>query len=228
MFVMTDTAIDHFDRFAPGYEAERRRVLPGYDTFYGQAVAALSLAGREISSVLDLGAGTGLFAAHIAAAYPDVQLTLLDGSPAMLAQARAAFGDRATYVVADLAEGLPAGDWDAIVSSLAIHHLDDAGKRSLFHCVRDAVRPGGMFVNAEQVAGPTALFDDAYQRWHEAEARALGTTDAGWDHVVESMRHDRVASVEHQLEWLRDSGFPDADCIWKDHRLAVIAARRAG
>ena len=59
---MTDKAIDHFERFAAGYEAERRRVIPGYDTFYGQAVAALSLAGREIRSVLDLGSGTGLLA----------------------------------------------------------------------------------------------------------------------------------------------------------------------
>lgn len=225
---MADKAIEHFERFAAGYEAERRRVLPGFDTFYGRAVAALALAGREIRSVLDLGSGTGLLAAHIASVYPQAQLTLLDGSPAMLDRARIVFGDRASYVVADLAEGLPDGDWDAIVSSLAIHHLDDAHKQSLYERVHDALHPGGMFVNAEQVAGATGLFDDAHQRWHEREARALGTTDAGWDHVVESMRHDRTATVERQLAWLRRSGFLDADCIWKDHRFAVIAARRAG
>lgn len=226
---MTDDAIRHFESRAAGYEAERRRVVPGYDTFYGAAVGAVALAGREIRRVLDLGAGTGLLAAHIARAHPGVELTLLDGATGMLDRARETFGDDATYVVADLADPLPMGSpWDAVVSALAIHHLDDAGKRELFTRVHAALAPGGVFVNAEQVAGPTALFDGAYHRWHERRAKELGTTDAGWEHAMQSMRHDCTASVEHQLSWLREAGFADADCLWKDHRLAVLVARRPG
>jgi tRNA (cmo5U34)-methyltransferase len=224
---MTDSAVQHFDNEALGYESKRRRVVPGYDAFYGTAVAALALAGRDIRRVLDLGAGTGLLAGHIAAAYPGVQLTLLDGAAAMLERAHARFGDAATYTLADLADPLPSGPWDAIVSALAIHHLDDPCKRSLFARVHAALAPGAMFVNAEQVAGTTAFFDDAYHRWHERQAKELGTTDADW-HAVQSMRHDRTASVERHLAWLREAGFADADCLWKDHRLAVLAARRAG
>lgn len=226
---MTDNAVQHFESRAEGYAAERRRVVPGYDAFYETAVAALALAGREIRRVLDLGAGTGLLAAHIAAAHPGAELTLLDGAPGMLDRARETIGDGAAYVLADLADPLPGGGpWDAIVSALAIHHLDDAGKRELFARVHAALASGGIFVNAEQVAGPTALFDDAYHRWHERRAKELGTTDADWERAVESMRHDRTASVERQLAWLGDAGFADADCLWKDHRLAVLAARRAG
>jgi tRNA (cmo5U34)-methyltransferase len=230
LYVMTNRpAVRHFDSRAPEYQAERRRVVPGYDSFYGTAVEALTLAGREIRHVLDLGAGTGLLAACIAEAHPGAQLTLLDAAPAMLEHARATCGDGATYVLADLADPLPAGGpWDAITSALAIHHLDDQGKRELFARVHAALQPGGLFVNAEQVAGPTALFDDAYHRWHERRAKALGTTDAHWKQAVESMRHDRTASVEHQLVWLRQAGFADADCMWKDHRFAVLVARRAG
>lgn len=226
---MTDSALKNFESRAAGYEVERRRVVPGYDAFYETAVAGVALAGREIRRVLDLGAGTGLLAAHVAAAYPGVELTLLDGAAAMLDRARETFGDGAAYVLADLADPLPGGGpWDAIVSALAIHHLDDAGKRELYARVHATLAPGGIFVNAEQVAGPTALFDDAYHRWHERRAKELGTTDIDWQHAVESMRHDRTASVEHQLAWLREAGFADADCLWKDHRLAVLAARRAG
>jgi tRNA (cmo5U34)-methyltransferase len=94
--------------------------------------------------------------------------------------------------------------------------------------VHAALPPGGIFVNAKQVAGPTALFDNAYHRWHEHRAKELGTTDAGWEHAIESMRHDRTASVEHRLAWLREAGVADPDCLWKNHRLAVLAARRAG
>jgi tRNA (cmo5U34)-methyltransferase len=40
------------------------------------------------------------------------------------------------------------------------------------------------------------------------------------------MAHDQCASVEQHLEWLREAGFADADCLFKDHRFAVIFARR--
>lgn len=70
--------------------------------------------------MLDLGAGTGLLAAHVAAAHAGVELTLLDGAAAMLDRARESFGDGAAYVLADLADPLPGGGpRDAIVSALA-------------------------------------------------------------------------------------------------------------
>jgi tRNA (cmo5U34)-methyltransferase len=225
---MTDDALQHFSSRAPDYDAARRRVVPRYDVFYGTAIEALALARREIRRVLDLGAGTGLFSAQVAAAIPAVELTLLDGAGAMLDGARARFGDGAKYVLADLTEPLPdQPPWDAIISALAIHHLADEDKRDLFARVHVALAPGGVFVNAEQVAGPTAFFDDAYERWHERRAKEFGTTDAEWRAALESMRHDRATTVERQLVWLREAGFADADCLWKDHRLAVLVARRA-
>lgn len=223
---MTDSAARTFSAHAAGYDAVRRRLVPPFDAFYATAVAALELAGEPLTRVLDLGAGTGLLAAQVLAARPSADVVLLDGAPAMLDRAREALGDRAGYVAADLAEPLPAGPWDAVVSALAIHHLDDAGKAALFGRVRAALREGGIFVNAEQVAGPTPWLDRVYRDRHEAAARTLGATDAEWAGALERMAHDRCASVEWHLEALREAGFADADCLFKDHRFAVIVARR--
>jgi len=226
---MSRGAVAQFHGISSEYETVRRRVVPDYDAFYGTAVEALGLARRDVRRVLDLGAGTGLLSGHVLAAYPDAELTLHDGAAGMLEQARATFGERVNYVQSDFTDPLPGEEpWDAIVSALAIHHLDDARKLELFGRLHEGLWPGGVFVNAEQVSGPTALFDDAYGRWHEREAKANGTTDEEWLGAVERMRHDRTASVEHQLGWLREAGFADVDCLWKNHRLAVIVARRAG
>jgi tRNA (cmo5U34)-methyltransferase len=217
-----------FDAQAATYEGERRLLIPPFDEFYGTAVDALALARRPLRRVLDLGAGTGLLSRRVRAAHPGARLTLVDGAPRMLAEARDALGDAAAYVTADLADPLPAGEWDAVVSALAIHHLGDAAKRDLFARVHEALVPGGVFVNAEQVAGPTALFDDHYAEWHARRARELGAAEDVWAASAERKRLDRCATVEVQLGWLRAAGFADADCLFKDRCFAVLVALRAG
>jgi tRNA (cmo5U34)-methyltransferase len=228
MTTNAESAPATFDAHAAGYDGPRRRLIPPFDAFYGTAVDALAMLGRPPRRVLDLGAGTGMLAARVAAAHPEAELVLTDGAPAMLEQARAVLGPGAALHVADLTDPLPSGTFDAVVSALAIHHLADAEKRSLFARVREALPPGGVFVNAEQVAGPTPCFDRRYRAWHEAAARAAGSDDAEWAGARERMRHDRCADVESQLRWLREAGFDAADCLFKDHGFAVLVARRAG
>jgi tRNA (cmo5U34)-methyltransferase len=218
-------AADIFERQAAVYEAPRRRLIPPFDAFYGTAVAAVRIATATPKRVLDLGAGTGLLSRRIAAAYPGAELVLADAAPSMLAEAESALGGRARYVVADLADEPPAGPWCAVVSALAIHHLDDDAKRTLFARVYAQLGAGGVFVDAEQVAGPTPLFDDLYRAWHERGARASGSDDAEWAGAEERMAFDRCATVEAQLGWLREAGF-EPDCLFKDHRFAVLVGRK--
>ena len=177
--------------------------------------------------MLDVGAGTGLLAERVALAIPDAQLTLLDGSPAMLATARERLGEQASYVRQDFADELPRGPWDAVVSALAIHHVDDAGKRALFEQIHAQLAPGGVFVNAEQVAGPTPRLDALYADWHRTRSTELGTTPEEWTAAQWRMSYDQLATLDDQLAWLRGAGFEDVDCLFKQYAFAVIVARRA-
>jgi tRNA (cmo5U34)-methyltransferase len=221
---MTD-AVATFDLHAHHYNAARRRLIPPFQSFYGTAVRAVSLGAAAPRRVLDLGAGTGLLSGFVRAAHPRAELTLIDGSARMLEQARELLGaDGVEYLQADLGDALPAGPWDAVISALAIHHLEDAEKRNLFVRVREALAPGGVFVNAEQVSGPSERFSSLYATWQEESARTAGSDDAEWAGALERMTHDRCASAEDQLTWLREAGFPEADCLFKDHRFAVMVA----
>lgn len=215
-----------FHDHAADYNAARRRLVPPFDSFYATAVNAVNLCGQP-ASILDLGAGTGLLSSYLRAAFPDAHLSLVDGAGAMLDQARALLGPEDTsYHEADLRDPLPEGPFDAVVSALAIHHLGDDDKRALMVRITKVLRTGGVFVNAEQVAGSSPSFSHLYAEWHKANARTAGSDDAEWSAAVDRMSHDQCVSVETQIAWLTEAGFAEVDCLFKDHRFAVITAVR--
>jgi tRNA (cmo5U34)-methyltransferase len=222
----TPAASVAFSAHAAEYTALRRRLVPEFDAFYGAAVAALGpLAEGALERILDLGAGTGLLTAAVAGAYPEARFELLDGSSEMLAEAQQRLGTRvAALHVQDMAGELPAGPYDAVISALAIHHLEDGDKRALFGRVHAVLRPGGVFVNAEQTLGPTPELAKLYLEHWERQCRELGASDEEIAASVERRRHDRCADTESQLRWLRDAGFPTADCLYKYWEMAVFVA----
>ena len=87
--------------------------------------------------------------------------------------------------------------------------------------------PGGMFVNADQVAGPTKALEAAYDRAWLVAVRRAGATEEEIAGARTRMTEDRCAPLADQLGWLADAGFVDVDCWFKDGRFAVYAGRKA-
>ncbi len=219
--------IKAFDKDAADYDALRRKLIPCYDLFYGTVIALIEAQGlRDDARILDLGAGTGLLSEHILRRWPQAHIHLLDGSNEMLAQARARFdGDpRLTFECAEFSTADLAGPWDAVVSAVAVHHLFDDEKKSLFARILKALKPDGLFINAEQVQGPTPAIHALYEEIWADQARALGASEADLAGAAQRMATDRCASVAEQLGWLRGAGFAEADCPFQAWRFAVLAA----
>lgn len=168
----------------------------------------------EVRWVLDLGAGDGRLTALVRSVCPDCQAVVLDASPLMLERARRRFARNGSVVVRahDLARPLTeSGPFDAVVSGLAIHHLEDERKRALFAEIYGLVRPGGVFANLDLVRAPTPEL-------HERFLRASGRRQ---DHPT-----DRLAGLVEQIAWLRQAGFALVDCPLKWMQLALVVATR--
>lgn len=167
---------------------------------------------RDARRVLDLGTGDGRLLAHLQVDRQEMLAVGLDFSELMLEGARKRFAgdERIELVEHDLAEPLPAlGRFDAVVSSMAIHHLEHERKRSLYGEVFDLLEPGGVFANFEHVASAT-------HRLHLAFFAAI-------DEPLENEDpSDRLLDVETQLGWLRQLGFDDVDCYWKWLEMALL------
>jgi len=224
-----------FDQASAEYDRLRRKFIPCYDDFYGVALSLLprpqACGDQRPIPILDLGAGTGLFSAMILEAIPCARVTLVDLAPQMLGQARqrlAQQGDRVTILEADYLQGDLGGPYQAIVSALSIHHLEDADKQRLFAKVHGLLVPGGLFVNADHVLGATPGVQQMHQDIWLRQVLQAGITPAQLAQARQRMTYDRLATLEDQLAWLRASGFEDVDCHYRHFGFAVYAGRKAG
>lgn len=214
-----------FDITASTYDSDRAKLIPCYDAFYRRAT---DLIAHDARNILDLGAGTGLLSQFVRQWYPNAHIVLADLSEPMIAKARVRFANdsNVTFEVTDYTTAPINGTYDSIVSALSIHHIDDDAKRALFAKIFKALRPGGTFVNAEQVAGPTPQIDSLYKALWLEQVREAGATREQIADSLYRQQDDRCASVEDQLDWMREAGFTDADCWFKDNRFAVLSGTR--
>jgi tRNA (cmo5U34)-methyltransferase len=180
------------------YLAEMAAEIPGYEELQEAVVAATAEA--RAARVLELGTGTGETALRVSAIHPGASWVGLDASGPMLARARERLPG-ADLRLQRLEDELPRGPFDLVVSALAVHHLDGAGKQDLFARVARVLEPGGLFVLGDVVVPP---------------AGQQGPIHIDWE-------MDRPDSVEDQLAWLRAAGLEaEASSVRVD--LAVLRA----
>ncbi|MFI5846259.1 class I SAM-dependent methyltransferase [Micromonospora chalcea] len=205
--------------------------------------------------VLDLAGGTGSISLRTLARRPDAEVTVLDLDPVLLTLAEAALAGRATVVTADLnssgwAAALPHRDYDAVLTATALHWVDGPRLAELYREIRDVLRPGGVFVNADHMpddAMPTltarldarsrARRDARYRAgaalsWPDWWARAADDPVLG--PLVEKRR--QIYPTGHSPEWsppaawhldaLRAAGFAEAGVLWRGGGDAAVAALR--
>jgi len=167
---------------------------------------------------VDLGAGTGFVTLALAPLAGSV--LAVDISPVMaesLAVRAAEAGLRnVRTAVADLRTfQLPPDSVDLVVSSYALHHLRDEGKRTLAAEAARWLRPGGRIVVADMMFGRGATPRD--REILRAKAKAFAVKGpAGWWRIAKNLTryglgvgHEHPAAPQFWQLALRDAGFTD-------------------
>ena len=213
-----------------------RQLLPNYDQMLDAVARCVS---PQSQRILDLGCGTGGLSMKVLKSCPTAQVVALDYSPRMLEFAsdkletagyapkqwtgiQADFGDWANHQL-EIKDG-----FDACVSSLAIHHLTDEMKLSLFSRIRESLNPGGVFWNADPVLPESPALSEAYQSVREEWAAQQGASLAeiraktGKSTPYGYSNPDQLATLDAHLQMLKTAGFESVAVPWKYYGLAVF------
>jgi len=215
-------------------------------------------------TALDLGSGPGALTARVLGRFPRSRVVAVDTDPVLLrvgAEALHRHRKRTAWVLADLrkkswSSKLPGRRFDAAISSLALHWLEENEIRALYRGLRLLLRSGGLLVNGDfmpssQLSHPGGTAER--HRGAERDRAGVRSFKAEWEKwwgalVAEPAMRDVLkerqvrmpgripprrttgpripVSLEAQERALRDAGFRESTVSWQDRGFRVLIGVR--
>ncbi|KAB2365934.1 class I SAM-dependent methyltransferase [Actinomadura montaniterrae] len=249
------TWIARWDAQQEGYVPDRE------ERFTAMIDAVEAAAGRPDPLVLDLGCGPGSLAGRILDRIPGATVVAVDTDPLLLSLGRAVHAGRDGISFTDL--DLREPGWaarlrlprqaDAAVSTTALHWISPAGLRVVYAELATLLRPGGLFLNGDNlhvddVTPGLAGLDGALRERKKARHAAAGARPENWEQWWEAIGADpafaelRGASSEEvtghhgspsrllsaHADALRAAGFAEVGTLWQHGDNRLLAALLPG
>ena len=214
--------------YDPGIEA----IVPRYDELHDAILNSPPHDRSEPIRVLELGAGTGGLTAKLLTRFPESTVLAADHSEQMLVEAERkleTFGDRVELAQGAFPDDYPTetDEFDLVVSSLAIHHLEEDEKKALFDAILAALKPGGWFINGDVVQFDAPHLEELSGDMIENWVRSKGWEEADFmDEWEASDDYDDPSTLTDQLLWLREAGFEAVTSIWQYYNFAVYGGQK--
>ena len=163
---------------------------------------------KKEANILDLGCGTGVELDYYFKLNPSACITGIDLAADMLKVLKEKFSDKAVTLIQGSYFDVPfeENSYDAIVSVESLHHFTKAEKVPLYKKVYKALATDGYFILTDYFA-PTNEQENFFRQELLRLKTEQGITDNEFYH------YDTPLTVEHEIEALRESGFPSVKLL---------------
>ena len=212
------------------YIVERRKMIKMISSFF------VHYSQGDRISLLDLGSGDGVLTKALLKVNNKIHATLVDGSEAMLQKAKERLGTQQnlSFVEADFQEILDGkvefGQFDYCISAHAIHHQEMKDKENLFRFIHRHLTTGGKFINADVVLPPSTEIEEWYfviwKQWMQNMMDKLNVRNEKPEDVIKKFKDplstNSPDTLEAQLIALKNAGFSDVDCYYKNGIFALF------
>lgn len=216
---------EHFEAEANEFDEIIIKLIPYYNQMVQALVDSIHFDKDLPIRVIDLGCGTGTIAKTISDKFPNSKIVCLDIASNMIdiAKHKLSSHKETNFIVGDFSQ-MDFGDkFDVVVSSLALHHLENDNYKIKFYTkIYDILAESGQFINADVVLAST----DYHQilninRWIEYMNKTVPIDEILNKWIPKYKSEDKPAKLIDQIKWLEAIGFKSVDVIWKYYNFSV-------
>lgn len=194
---------------------------------------------HDVTSFLDLGCGDGILGRMILSKWNDARGVFVDYSEPMIKAAKfktQQHENQLSFAVLDFGNA----EWltsisqefpvDVVISGFSIHHQPDNNKKKIYKEIFNQIlKPGGVFLNLEQVKSPTreieAIFNGFFMdsmRKYQQENNSSIPIETIEEEFYKDKKVNILSPVDEQCLWLREIGFTQVDCYFKAFEMAIF------
>jgi len=219
-----DHVKNHFNNEADIFDERVVKVVPYYKEMLEALVTAIPFPPGQPIKVADLGCGTGTVASLVKQRFPKARILCVDMSQNMLDTARKKLkgAKGADFALAELGVYEFKGRYDAIVSSLALHHIiPGKDKTAVYKRIYSALKKGGIFVNADIIISKHKTIQGRYmKKWEKFVLESFSKEQARANYE-RYKREDRPCVLLEEMEVLKETGFRYVEVLWKYYNFAT-------
>jgi len=219
---------NHFEEEAIVYDEIIIKLIPYYKEMIRAIVATIPFCPDREIDIIDLGCGTGTITRAIQQKYSHANFTLVDIADNMLQMAQEKVGSDHCFINADFNSLDFDKQYDVIVSSLALHHLETNPEKQFFYNkIYNALKEGGIFINGDVVqAKPDKLQEKYIEEWIRYMNRSVSMDEIENKWLPNYYAEDRPIPLMDHIDMLHQSGFSDIDVVWKYYGFCVYKGEK--
>jgi len=221
----TNTIKNHFEKEADQFDSIIIKIIPYYETMLSALIDSIHFDTNDAIRIIDLGCGTGTIAKRLFEKFPNAKIVCLDIASNMINIAKHKLSDHKNteFIVGDFSKINFEEQFDVVVSSLALHHIEsDEEKKDFFQKIYTILGKNGQFINADVVLASNDFLQNLYlDRWIEFMNKSVSLDEINNRWLVNYKNEDRPSRLVDQLHWLEDIGFTAIDVVWKYFNFSV-------
>ena len=208
---------DFFTARVDGYDAHMLDQVEGCREGYPLMASFVPKGTRRL---LDLGCGTGLELHEIFKLLPDVTVTGVDMTEAMLDALRTKYPEKnLTLICGDYFKVEFGGGFDCAVSFETLHHFNREKKTALYRKIFDALTPDGCYIECDYMVDT-----QEEEEFYFSELARMKQEQNIPEEVF--VHYDTPCTIEHQIAMLRAAGFSTVEKVFRLGNTVMLTAKK--
>lgn len=207
---------DFFTARVDGYDEHMLTNVQGCKEAY---VEMAKLLPKSCTTLLDLGCGTGLELDEIFQVFPQIAVTGIDLTQAMLDQLSKKHPDKHLTLICGnyFAEDFGNSKFDCAVSFQTMHHFSHESKLELYRKIHAALKDGGMYIECDYMV-ETQAEEDFYYAENRRIRKEMGISEEEFYH------YDTPCTVHNQMVMFKTAGFSKCEQVFRIENTTIIVA----